>query len=394
MQIPIFRGGCCMKKVKLCDLGKIITGNTPSKKILEFYDSNDIPFIKPDDFKTIDEISSSKGNKNYISENARNNARIAPKNSVLVTCIGIIGKVMISESELSFNQQINAIVPNKLILSKYLAYLLLYNKSKLDFISNAPVVPIINKTQFSEFEVTFHEDIDVQEKIIQNLENLDNQILKRRHQSKLLSNLVKSRFNEMFDENKRFESLDNLFDIIDGDRGKNYPKSDELFDEEYCLFLNTKNVTKNGFSFNIKQFITEKKDKLLRKGKLERHDIVLTTRGTVGNVAYYDESINYDHLRINSGMVILRAKKTELNRQFILHVLKDDNYYKRLISGSAQPQLPITKIKKILLPLPPLALQNEFADFVAQVDKSQLAIQKSLDELETLKKSLMQKYFG
>ncbi|HFI5620594.1 TPA: restriction endonuclease subunit S [Streptococcus pneumoniae] len=63
-----------------------------------------------------------------------------------------------------------------------------------------------------------------------------------------------------------------------------------------------------------------------------------------------------------------------------------------MISGSAQPQLPITKLKKILLPLPPLALQNEFADFVVQVDKSQsqLAIQKSLEELETLKKSLMQ----
>lgn len=51
----------------------------------------------------------------------------------------------------------------------------------------------------------------------------------------------------MFGENKIFESIDNLFDIIDGDRGKNYPKSDELFSEEYCLFLNTKNVTKNGF---------------------------------------------------------------------------------------------------------------------------------------------------
>ncbi|MDS4957678.1 restriction endonuclease subunit S [Streptococcus pneumoniae] len=65
-----------------------------------------------------------------------------------------------------------------------------------------------------------------------------------------------------------------------------------------------------------------------------------------------------------------------------------------MISGSAQPQLPITKLKKILFPLPPLALQNEFADFVVQVDKSQLAIQKSLEELETLKKSLMQEYFG
>ncbi|HHE3253984.1 TPA: restriction endonuclease subunit S, partial [Streptococcus pneumoniae] len=48
----------------------------------------------------------------------------------------------------------------------------------------------------------------------------------------------------------------------------------------------------------------------------------------------------------------------------------------------------------ISIPLPPLALQNEFADFVVQVDKSQLAIQKSLEELETLKKSLMQEYFG
>ncbi|VRY46223.1 type I RM modification enzyme [Streptococcus pneumoniae] len=203
----------------------------------------------------------------------------------------------------------------------------------------------------------------------------------------------KSRFNEMFGENKIFESIDNLFDIIDGDRGKNYPKSDELFSEEYCLFLNTKNVTKNGFSFDTKQFITKTKDKLLRKGKLERYDIVLTIRGTVGNVAYYDELIKYKHLRINSGMVILRPKTPNLNQKFIIHVLRNNNY-SRVISGSAQPQLPITKLKKILLPLPPLALQNEFADFVVQVDKSQLAIQKSLEELETLKKSLMQEYFG
>ncbi|MDS5745094.1 restriction endonuclease subunit S, partial [Streptococcus pneumoniae] len=61
-----------------------------------------------------------------------------------------------------------------------------------------------------------------------------------------------------------------------------------------------------------------------------------------------------------------------LNQKFIIHVLRNNNY-SRVISGSVQPQLPITKLKKILLPLPPLALQNEFADFVAQVDKSQFA---------------------
>ena len=261
---------------------------------------------------------------------------------------------------------------NSNVRMKYLYYFLDKYIEVLRHQSIGGVIKYIKLNNLSNAQVPMM-SIPEQEKIIQNLEKIDYLISKKSQQYTELSNLVKSRFNEMFGENKRFESLDNLFDIIDGDRGKNYPKSDELFDEEYCLFLNTKNVTKNGFSFNIKQFITEKKDKLLRKGKLERHDIVLTTRGTVGNVAYYDESINYDHLRINSGMVILRAKKTELNRQFILHVLKDDNYYKRLISGSAQPQLPITKIKKILLPLPPLSLQNEFADFVAQVDKSQFA---------------------
>ncbi|CAG5326741.1 type I RM modification enzyme [Streptococcus pneumoniae] len=232
-----------------------------------------------------------------------------------------------------------------------------------------------------------------QQRIASELDLLSKLILRRQEQLEELNLLVKSRFNEMFGENKIFESIDNLFDIIDGDRGKNYPKSDELFSEEYCLFLNTKNVTKNGFSFDTKQFITKTKDKLLRKGKLERYDIVLTTRGTVGNVAYYDELIKYKHLRINSGMVILRPKTPNLNQKFIIHVLRNNNY-SRVISGSAQPQLPITKLKKILLPLPPLALQNEFADFVVQVDKSQLAIQKSLEELETLKKSLMQEYFG
>ena len=264
--------------------------------------------------------------------------------------------------------------------SKYIFYLMKYlydTKKVLKFqnqttgIINLKLTDYLNKTKVNI------ETIENQNTIVDILDRLEYQIINRNKQLSELSNLVKSRFNEMFGGNKQFESIDNLFDIIDGDRGKNYPKSDELFDEEYCLFLNTKNVTKNGFSFITNQFITETKDKLLRKGKLERYDIVLTTRGTVGNVAYYDESIKYKHLRINSGMVILRPKKPNLNQKFIIHVLRNNNY-SRVISGSAQPQLPITKLKKILLPIPPLPLQNEFADFVAQIDKSQFACQKAI----------------
>ncbi|VLV10654.1 type I RM modification enzyme [Streptococcus pneumoniae] len=270
------------------------------------------------------------------------------------------------------NQHIFKVVFDKIDIDKsYFKYVV--EKGLQDAVkhTHGSTMKHLTKKYFDNIMVSYT-NLGEQQRIASELDLLSKLILRRQEQLEELNLLVKSRFNEMFGENKIFESIDNLFDIIDGDRGKNYPKSDELFSEEYCLFLNTKNVTKNGFSFDTKQFITKTKDKLLRKGKLERYDIVLTIRGTVGNVAYYDELIKYKHLRINSGMVILRPKTPNLNQKFIIHVLRNNNY-SRVISGSAQPQLPITKLKKILLPLPPLALQNEFADFVVQVDKSQFA---------------------
>ena len=364
-----------MKKVKLGDLGKIITGNTPSKKTLEFYDSNDIPFIKPDDFKTIDEISSSKGNKNYVSENARNSARIVPKNSVLVTCIGIIGKVMISESELSFNQQINAIVPNELILSKYLAYLLLYNKPKLDFISNAPVVPIINKTQFSEFEVTFHEDIDIQEKIIQNLENLDNQILKRRHQSRLLLNLVKSRFNEMFGDDSNFEKvlLSSVCDVRDGTHDS--PK----YVKKGFPLITSKNVTNGVIDFNNTNYISQLDfEKINQRSKVDYGDILLPMIGTIGNPVVVDTRRMF---AIKNVALIKFYNESTVHNIYIKNLLTSFYFDKQVlqkIRGGTQKFIALRDIRGFQIPLPPLSLQNEFADFVGQVDKSQFACQNAI----------------
>ena len=97
---------------------------------------------------------------------------------------------------------------------------------------------------------------------------------------------------------KYFDDLS--IELIDGDRGKNYPKNDEMLEKGYCLFLNAKNVTLNGFAFDENVFITKEKDEILRKGKLNRNDIVLTTRGTIGNVGLYDGKITYDNIRINS----------------------------------------------------------------------------------------------
>ena len=70
-------------------------------------------------------------------------------------------------------------------------------------------------------------------------------------------------------------------DIIDGDRGVNYPKQEDFAPSGDCLFLNTGNVTTTGFSFSERSFISRQKDATLRKGKLQRHDVVLTDRKSV-----------------------------------------------------------------------------------------------------------------
>lgn len=142
--------------------------------------------------------------------------------------------------------------------------------------------------------------------------------------------------------------LIDLIDFIDGDRGNNYPKQEDFFQNEYCLFLNAGNVTKSGFNFENNSFITKSKDDQLNKGKLTRNDIILTSRGTIGNIAFYNEIIPFNSIRINSGMVIIRAKLLN-SSSYIFELFKSEFIKQQIlnfISGSAQPQLPIRDLNK------------------------------------------------
>ncbi|MGN8769938.1 restriction endonuclease subunit S [Paenibacillus barengoltzii] len=160
-------------------------------------------------------------------------------------------------------------------------------------------------------------------------------------------------------------------EIIDGDRGKNYPKQNEFTEKGYCLFLSAKNVTTEGFEFSEKNFISAEKDSLLRKGKLQRNDIVLTTRGTVGNVAYYHNRVYYNNIRINSGMVILRVNKNEFFPDFVYWLFRSSliqNQIKSIKTGSAQPQLPIMIMKNLTLIKPELDSQQKIASILSSLD--------------------------
>ena len=191
-------------------------------------------------------------------------------------------------------------------------------------------------------------------------------------------------------------TIGELAEIIDGDRGSNYPKQDEFFDTGFCLFLNTGNVTKDGFSFDSVQFITEEKDGLLKKGRLQRGDIVYTTRGTVGNAAFYSSSVPYEHARINSGMVILRCRDEIVDTRFLYQVLKSEYYrpfFKKYCTGSAQPQLPIKNLSTIALEIPDKESQIHIADILSAYDDLIENNQKQIKLLEEAAQRLYKEWF-
>lgn len=188
-----------------------------------------------------------------------------------------------------------------------------------------------------------------------------------------------------------------IFHIVDGDRGANYPKEGDFFDEGYCLFLNAGNVTKTGWSFNKVNFITKEKDSQLRKGRVERGNTVLTTRGTVGNAAYYGNNIKYDHIRINSGMVILKAKDKQIIDNGFIYYLVTSPIAKKTIelfcSGSAQPQLPIKDFVKIKYDLPSLKIQKKIVSIIGSYDNLIENNNKRICLLEQMAENLYKEWF-
>ena len=167
--------------------------------------------------------------------------------------------------------------------------------------------------------------------IVESYRAITNRIALKRAENDNLANTEQAILVETIGKNQTMPTtLGELVDFIDGDRGKNYPTFDEFTSAGYCLFLNASNVTSTGFSFDACMFVTEEKDKSMNKGHLSLNDIVLTSRGTLGNVALYDKHIGFENVRINSGMLIIRPKTKRLSPHFIYALLKS-SYMKAAI---------------------------------------------------------------
>ena len=227
----------------------------------------------------------------------------------------------------------------------------------------------------SEIEIEFP-PIEEQQKIVEYNTAIENRIALKQKINDNLANTEQAILVETVINNHTVPTaLGDLVDFIDGDRGKNYPTFDEFTSTGYCLFLNASNVTSTGFNLDNCMFVSEEKDKLMNKGHLSPYDIVLTSRGTLGNVALYDKHIKYENVRINSGMLIIRPKTKRLSPYFIYALLKS-SYMKAAIerfkSGSAQPQLPIKDLQKITFEIP------ESDTVLVALDRQFLAVEESI----------------
>ena len=261
--------------------------------------------------------------------------------------------------------------------SKYIFYLMKYlydTKKVLKFqnqttgIINLKLADYLNKTKVNI------EAIENQNTIVDILDRLEYQIINRNKQLSELSNLVKSRFNEMFG------------DVILNDKEWKISKWNEILTIRNGK--NQKNVEDKNGQFPIYGsggIIGYAKDWIVKK-----NSVIIGRKGNINKPILVRE--NFWNVDTAFG---LEPTLEKINSEYLFYFCQLYNFEK-LNKAVTIPSLTKSDLLDISLPLPlpPLTLQNEFADFVAQVDKSQLAIQKSLEELETLKKSLMQEYFG
>ena len=385
---------------KLGEVCTIVSGSTPKTSVTSYWDGN-IKWITPaelneDTFYIMDSVR-------HITEEGKEKTGLSylPAGTVILSSRAPIGKTAIAGCKMCCNQGFKNLICSDAIYNEYLYFFL---KSKTDYLNSlgrGATFKEISKSIVENIEIPLPE-VNQQKEIAEKFKKLEQLISLRKLQLAKLDELVKARFVEMFGDpadnvnNLPASPMTAICQIIDGDRGKNYPKQEEFSDSGFCLFLNAKNVTAQGFSFENCTYITEEKDALLRNGKLCRGDVVLTTRGTIGNLAFYDTSVPYENIRINSGMVILRMNKQVISEIFFIEQFKMqlDSIKSRIASGSAQPQLPISTMNKIEMILPPIELQNQFAAFVERVSQQKQTVQQSLEKLELMEKALMQEYFG
>ncbi len=397
------------KSVRVGDVAEIRTGGTPSRTE-ERYWGGDIPWM-----------ASGEIHQRYVSETAEkitelalkeSNARILPAGSVMIALNGqgkTRGKAAILRKAMACNQSLAAIIPNTSHIPEFFLFLFEAMYSQLRNLTGDDARNGLNLAILKALELTLP-PLHEQRRIAEILSSVDEAIAATRaviEQTRKVKQGVLERLLTKGIGHTRFKQTEigeipegwtvaTLAEagvaILDGDRGKEYPKAEDYQEEGYCLFLSAKNVTRSGFVFDECQFLSEEKHLKLRNGLLQRSDIVVTTRGTIGNFAFYGPDIEFVCLRINSGMALMRSIRSQIHPHFLFALTASkliDDQLKRRVFGSAQPQLTLDILRKLVVPVPPEAEQVSItaqANDLLEIERHQRV---QLTAIERFKSALM-----
>lgn len=285
---------------------------------------------------------------------------------------------------------------------KYLYFALKSKQEQIMNLRTGATMPNIKKSVLGEFEFTYDSSLEEQNKVVSVLERIEKIISYKNEQLHDLDNLIKSRFVEMFGDlavNPFNWKESQLIDLCSRkDDIKCGPFGTQLSKDEYkkdgVPLWGIPQI--NSFFTNMPtDYLSEDKAKKLEAYSIIKGDIVMSRKGNVGKCAIYPDDFPIGIM--HSDALRIRINPKEINSKFLMHQLHNSRYVVNQIenvsSGAIMAGVNVTKLKTIVVHIPPIDLQNEFETFVKQVDNLQLEVQKSLRETQVLFDSLMQDYF-
>ena len=381
--------------VKLGNVCTVVSGTTPKSDHLEYWDGN-INWVTPAELKDDSDIIFESQRKITEKAVADTSMKSFPAGTVLLSSRAPIGKVAIAGVEMYCNQGFKNLICSEAIYNRYLYH---YLKSKTDYLNSlgrGATFKEISKNIVESIEIPLP-PINEQRKIAAVLDKVSDLIAKRRQQLDKLDELVKSRFVEMFGD-PIINSMHWTEELI-GDScfvtklaGFEYTQYIHYGDSGDVVMVKAQNVKNGKLNRKDLSYISNEVSNSLPRSQLAAGDVVMTYVGAnIGDVAVIDDEYKY-HLAPNVAKIRPDAEK--YNSVYFMYMLMFLNSY--VVGNSAdtaKAALGMERIRKLKIFTPPIGLQEQFAAFVAQVDKSKFAIQKSLQKLKMLKSALMQEYF-
>ena len=390
-----------MAKYKLDELCEFITDGTHQTP--EYCEEGGVIFLSS---KDVTERKINWDDVKYIPESLHQKLykRLSPKlNDILLAKNGTTGVAAIVDRDEVFDVYVSLAVlrPLESVYPKYLLYAINSPVAKRQF--NAGLkgigVPNLHLGVIRETVVNVAPR-DEQEKICEILDKVSSVIDSRKAELSALDDLIKARFVEMFGNpvtNEKGWKQKQLSEITTKLGSGSTPKGGKkAYQEDGITLIRSMNVHNGLFEYKELAHISEEQAAKLDNVTIEENDVLLNITGaSVARSCVVPSKIL--PARVNQHVCIIRCNQC-IAPEFLNKLLIDDNYQRLLwsIAGAGATREAITKqqVESLHVIMPPIEMQNQFADFVKQVDKSKVAVQKALDETQMLFDSLMQKYFA